>query len=280
MYKIIGADGKEYGPVTAEQLRDWIAQGRANAQTKALAEGITDWKALGELPEFAAVLGAAGAGAPLVAGQVDPEALAAAIIARGYRIDIGSCIGRSWELLKANFWPMVGATLLALLIASGGGIPFVGPVVGMIVGGPMMGGLYLFFLRRIRGQPATVGDIFQGFSLAFAQLLLLYIVSTLLTGLGLLLCLLPGIYLAVSWIFALLLVIDKRLDFWPAMELSRKVVSHHWWTIFGLSIVAGLVSMLGVFACIVGIFVTMPIMFGAIAYAYEDIFGERPARTA
>lgn len=52
MYKIIGADGREYGPVSAEQLRQWIAQGRANAQTRALAEGATEWKFLGTLPEF------------------------------------------------------------------------------------------------------------------------------------------------------------------------------------------------------------------------------------
>jgi hypothetical protein len=39
MYKIIGADGKEYGPITADQLRAWIVEGRANAQTKVLMEG-------------------------------------------------------------------------------------------------------------------------------------------------------------------------------------------------------------------------------------------------
>jgi hypothetical protein len=53
MYKIIGADGKEYGPATAEQLRQWIAEGRANAQTPTLASGAPEWKPLGVLPEFA-----------------------------------------------------------------------------------------------------------------------------------------------------------------------------------------------------------------------------------
>ena len=54
MYKIIGADQKEYGPVTAEQLRQWLAEGRVSAQTQVLPEGATEWKALGSLPEFAA----------------------------------------------------------------------------------------------------------------------------------------------------------------------------------------------------------------------------------
>ena len=53
MYKIIGADGKEYGPVSADQLRQWLADGRADAQTRTrLAEGGPDWKPLAEFPEF------------------------------------------------------------------------------------------------------------------------------------------------------------------------------------------------------------------------------------
>ena len=52
MYKIIGADGREYGPIAAEVLRQWIAEGRANAQTKVLVEGTNEWKRLEELPEF------------------------------------------------------------------------------------------------------------------------------------------------------------------------------------------------------------------------------------
>jgi hypothetical protein len=57
MYKIIGADGREYGPITADQLREWIAEGRANAQTRALAEGAAQWKPLTEYLEFAVALG-------------------------------------------------------------------------------------------------------------------------------------------------------------------------------------------------------------------------------
>ena len=56
MYKILGADGRQYGPVNADQLRRWIVEGRANAQTQTLAEGATEWKPLGMLPEFAAHL--------------------------------------------------------------------------------------------------------------------------------------------------------------------------------------------------------------------------------
>ncbi len=54
MYKIIGADQVEYGPVTAGQLGEWIAQGRANATSLVWTDGFTEWKPLGAVPEFAA----------------------------------------------------------------------------------------------------------------------------------------------------------------------------------------------------------------------------------
>jgi TM2 domain-containing membrane protein YozV len=56
MYRIVGKDGLQYGPVTAEQLRAWIAENRANAQTLAQAEGSQEWKPLAAFPEFAADL--------------------------------------------------------------------------------------------------------------------------------------------------------------------------------------------------------------------------------
>lgn len=53
MYKIIGNDGKPYGPVPAEKVREWIGQGRVDSRTAVLAEGATDWTFIGLLPEFA-----------------------------------------------------------------------------------------------------------------------------------------------------------------------------------------------------------------------------------
>jgi hypothetical protein len=66
MYKIIGADGKDYGPVAAAEIREWISEGRANAQTQVRAEGSTEWRLLGNFAEFAADLGAAALRAPAV----------------------------------------------------------------------------------------------------------------------------------------------------------------------------------------------------------------------
>lgn len=52
IYKIIGEDGQEYGPVTGEQIRAWIAEGRIERRTPVFVDGAKDWNFVGLLPEF------------------------------------------------------------------------------------------------------------------------------------------------------------------------------------------------------------------------------------
>jgi hypothetical protein len=74
MYKILGGDGKEYGPVSVETLQQWISEGRANAQTQLQAEGAAGWTALGQVPEFAVTFNVPppAAGAP---GMISPSGM-------------------------------------------------------------------------------------------------------------------------------------------------------------------------------------------------------------
>ena len=75
MYKIMGADGKEYGPISAEVVRQWISEGRANGLTRVLPEGAAEWKTLGELTEFGGALGTMAAPAtPAPFSAVAPPA--------------------------------------------------------------------------------------------------------------------------------------------------------------------------------------------------------------
>jgi hypothetical protein len=266
MYNILGADHQEYGPVPAELVLQWINEGRANANTRARLADSADWKRLGDFPEFAAVL-PPPAPPPLAAPPcLDADALARLCLAQGYSIDAGHCVGRGWQLVKQNFWLTVGAVFVVSAIAA---VPYVGALLVGVLGG----GLYFLMLKLVRGQQADFGDAFAGFSQGFVQLLLAGLVSGILTGVGYLLCVLPGIYLSVVWHMTPALVIDKKLDFWPAMEVGRKVISAHWWQLFGLGLLCILVALLGLLACGVGIFVAMPVILAAGAYAYEDIFG-------
>jgi hypothetical protein len=116
MYKIIGADWKEYGPISTETVRQWIKEGRATAQTRVQAEGSRDWKALGECAEFADVLplvaavlpGSTPPMSPLAMPQVDRRihGLAVAGLVLGI-LGFVQCCG-----------PVMGALALVLSIAA------------------------------------------------------------------------------------------------------------------------------------------------------------------
>ena len=88
----------------------------------------------------------------------------------------------------------------------------------------------------------------------------------------LLICLIPMTYLMVCWQFATPLIIDKEMKFWPAMKTSFRMVNKHWWQVFGLTVVVGLVSLAGILGCCIGILFTAPIGIAAMMYAYETIF--------
>jgi len=316
MYRIIGGDQKEYGPVPAEELRRWISEGRLNGQSSVKAEGAADWQPLSSFAEFADLLMAGPAGPPPVFGT--QRGLPEDIFARDYDLDIGACVGNAWELLKNNFGLIFGGVAIFLLIEFGisalAQIPFVGIVFSIgniIITGPLMGGIYYFMLKNIRRQPTEIGDIFAGFRLSFGQLLLGYLVLVLLIALaalpgmvimavpifmmvhnhaaevglvlvallGFIVAMIPAMYLSVGWLFSLPLIIDRQMDFWPAMKASRRMVGKHWWLVFGLTIVCGLVKLLGLAMCCVGLFFALPIAFGATMYAYESIFSPPAPRT-
>ena len=246
MYKIIGGDQKQYGPVSTDEVRAWIAEGRLNAQSLAWTEGAPDWKPLASFPEFADALRAKAA-SPFPQGALSPgmaQAYEAQIFAQPPQLRIVDCIERAWALLKANFGLLFGASLIYGLISLCQLIPGIG-FIYWIFKGVFQGGLYLVFIRCIRGQPAAVGDVFAGFSVAFVQLLLAGVVGGLLSALGFCCCFLPGIYLFIAWTFGVPLVVDKKLEFWSALELSRKVVTRVWFEVFGLTLLVFLPSIVG-----------------------------------
>ncbi len=193
-------------------------------------------------------------------------------------------------------------------------VPFANVLLNMIFVGPIAGGYMWLFLRLARNEAASVGDAFAGFGSRFVQLAL----SSLIQGLLNIACMLPlgiamatlgftarsrgglpfpevGWLLAVFallvlvgiaaivymnnlWTFSLLLVIDKRQSVWPAMQLSRKVVSKRWWMTLLFLFVAGLLSGLGVVLCLVGLLLTVPIYYAMKICLYEDNFHDLAPR--
>jgi hypothetical protein len=298
MFKVIGSDNREYGPASEEVLRRWIAEGRANGATQVQKEGEAAWRSLSSFPEFAEALavgaapppssgpsatpGAAPSGAPSMAGAPPPpgaDALSAELLSRDVTLDIGACVERSWQLLQKNFWPVVAAWAVTFFVTWGIClIPYVGGPAGIVLGAVLLAGLHGFFLRLSRGEPASVADVFAGFGPSIGPLILCGIVSCLLTFFGFVLCLVPGIYLVVCWHLAPLLILDRKLDAWPAMELARKVVTRNWFAMFGLAIVAFLLCLAGSLCCGILLFLTGPIATGAMVEAYRKLF-EAPSAT-
>jgi len=77
MYKILGADQKEYGPITLEQIRQWIVEGRVDRATMVQAQDQISWAPLASIPELAALLPPPPLSGPQIAGarprvQSDP----------------------------------------------------------------------------------------------------------------------------------------------------------------------------------------------------------------
>jgi hypothetical protein len=313
MYRIIGGDGQEYGPISAEQVRQWIAQGRLNAGSQVRADDAVDWQTLGAVPEFADAVSAQ----PPPAFAVPPANSPPPVVGEDdYDLDVTGCLSGGWRLLQANFGLLFAATLVygAILLALAvlGAIPLVGmifSIVSLVIGGPLIGGLFYVFILANRGQPTAVGDVFIGFRTNFGQLFLGQLVTSLLSGLCLapammvlaigmvpavaqqrepsvgvfvacgvlmLIGLIPLVFLTTNWVFTLPLIIDRRLDFWTAMKTSWRQVSRHWWSVFALLLLGGLVNCAGLLACGVGVLFTAPIVIGAMVLAYETLF--RPAR--
>jgi hypothetical protein len=306
--KIIGADGNVYGPITSDQLCEWVRQGRANAQTRVLPEGATEWTELGELPEFEEVLGRKPGNLPASGAY---SVVPANLLERDYPLDLGTCLRRAVELLQAHFGIIFGVTAIYLLIQSAiqglASIPYIGVLFSfgsIFVVAQVQAGAYLVILRTARGETADVGEMFAGFKFGYAQLLLTSLVRGLLTGLaalpgmilmgvpivamlvqgeasvllvllsvlGFLLMLIPLTYLTTVWVFSLPLVIDKGLGFWQAMETSRKVVNKHWFTVFALLLIVGLINLVGLGLCCVGLFLSVPVGFTVLMSAYETLF--------
>src|SRR5437899_2484245 len=120
MYKIIGGDQKEYGPVTTDELRRWITEGRLSGQSLVQSQGAGDWKPLATFAEFAEALRLQAGLPPLAGSQVAPlgaEAWSAQILARYPEVQVGRCLAASWKLLMANFGLFFGATFLVWLIS-------------------------------------------------------------------------------------------------------------------------------------------------------------------
>ncbi|MFA5044031.1 MAG: hypothetical protein WC381_03415 [Kiritimatiellia bacterium] len=195
-------------------------------------------------------------------------------------VKFGEWIQQGWELYKANIGVWIVASLLAIVIS----IATLG-----ILSGPMMAGLAwmaLAFVDRKEPKP-QMGDVFKGFDYflqAFLFCLIWGIIMfaasfllSLIICVGSVLAVVLSIALETALMFGLFLIVDKRMEFWPASMLSLNVVKPNFLPFLGLLFVAVLLGHVGAIACGIGVIVTMPITFCILAVAYRNVFGAQVA---
>ena len=205
---------------------------------------------------------------------------------------IGAVFSEAWALsngFKASFW---GAFLLyigvAILFAIAGGILTVGlamvsPTVSVIMGfvlqiaqlavsAPLMTGLLMIAIKRAEGVPVKAFMIFDYFPKTL-PLFLTYLLMMVLIVIGLVLLVIPGIYLMIAYALALPLVVDKNLSIWNALETSRKGISACWFRFFGLGILNLIIIMISAMLLGIGLIWTLPLVYLTMGIVYRDLFG-------
>lgn len=153
----------------------------------------------------------------------------------------------------------------------------IGWLAATVIHEPLIAGFIIVTAKLLQDKQVAFGDFFGGFQFRwFLPLVLLGLVSQILITLGFLLLIIPGLYLAVSYIFAALLVVDRRLDFWPAMETSRRAITPRWFSFFAFLLLLVLVNLAGLLALGVGLLVSIPVSWAALVAAYADLMGLNP----
>ena len=299
------------GPLSETDWEALVRAGKIQPETLVWHEGMEGkwlpWSQFAPPPE-------PGEEAHEEGGWEDPETFADRVADRDYPVEIGRCLSRAWAVFKSRFWALAGAVaVLAAVVASAARLPVLDVLLPMALQGVLMGGFYLYYLRLMRGEPATLADLFAGFSpVYFKPLALQTLVSTLVAqvcflpagiaaammgltfdghdvagfaaklggdpqaALVLLLvflaCSIPAVYFTFCWMFAIPLIVDREMPFWPAMQLSRRKVLQHPWRIGVLSVVAGALGLAGLLGMGIGVLFTLPFYFLIVLFLYEDIF--------
>jgi hypothetical protein len=221
-------------------------------------------------------------------------------LAPGVSIQPFDCISRAWDLIKDQYWLFLGITLVGMIIAN---------ALAIVLMGPMMSGIYLCYLAKLNGQPVKFEMLFRGFDyfkesfiagliimgFTLAAMLPVYLLmffgifgSAALAGTAesewagvltlvfimLFTCLifLLAALASVLFIFVFLLIVDRKMSGWEAIKLSARMGWAHIGGLLGLMLLLAALSIVGVFACYIGMFFLMPILFGAVVIAYRKLF--------
>jgi uncharacterized membrane protein len=187
--------------------------------------------------------------------------------AKGGPAHTSQWIGQGWDVVKDDLGIFVVMTIITMII--NGAVPF-------LLAGATTAGFQASFKRKLRGEKADLGDLFQGFPF-FVPTLVAHLLISIFAFLGSLCLIIPGLVIAAMYTFTFLFVVDKRIDYGMAMRASREVVKQDYlgYTIFLIALMA--LNIAGLLCLVVGLLVTIPISMAAIAIAYQEVVGFEPS---
>ena len=212
-------------------------------------------------------------------------------IAGRFELDLGAILQEAWDRTKGSKRVILGAALIGLAaslagnvvtvlvsnpedIVSGGVISLVVTLVSVAFNYAINAGTYRYAIKRSADDTsASFDDVFSCLPLVLPifGLMALY---ALFVGIGFILLVVPGVYLAVGYLFALPLKVERDLGIWEALETSRKAVHHDWFKILAILLVMG--AVLGVAGGLTfGIALIWLVPWATLVYAitYREMFG-------
>jgi uncharacterized membrane protein len=260
-YFVVAADGKEYGPADLETLRQWVREGRVVHGTHIKKAGGAIAYA-GKMPELVDLFPARDS-----QGQAQgppPQPLPAAV-ALPSEFRVWEFIGRGWDVVKPHWLIFAGMFFILGAIQA---VPYVGALASFIIGGALMVGVWRAILGAIGGRKPDVGMMFQGFD-RFGDAFLAQLIMGILTFLGFLCLIVPGIILAIMWMFTYPVLAETNLGFWEAMRESSRLTEGYRWRLFLLLLASFLVLILGFLVFCLGVLVAIPVVFTALGLAYR-----------
>jgi len=183
-------------------------------------------------------------------------------------INLGDTLKAGFELYKRNFWLLVLANLVAMVLAS---------LTAGILAGPLTAGVVIVTLAALDGREPepTVGEVFKGFEVflpAFLYVIILMAISILAN------LLIPGLSIVVTYVlstltfFTIFFIAEDRMDFWPAIVRSYNIVKDNFFVFFLIVLVAGLISSAGFILCCIGMIFTAPFYYCVLAVVYRQHF--------
>jgi hypothetical protein len=233
--------------------------------------------------------------APLMqAGAIDGYGSVEKALAGNYDFSVGEVLSEAWAKTDGSKWTFqvafgiyVGVLFLVLGIFAIFGVvtgtanaapalaiivELVSQLANYVVITPLMTGIMILGLRRAVGTPIRAGQILNHYG-KVVPLFITSLLKFMITMVGFLLLILPGIYFGVSYLFAEMLVVDKGLSPSAAMTTSRKAVGHKWFALFGLTAALFVINMLALIPLTLGLIWTIPMSVIAMGVAYRNIFG-------